>query len=64
MGIIDYLMKKINAAANNWKNIIGCISPYKKQVLRLNERLRTQYGAKYREHIAVNTVDAFQVKKM
>lgn len=42
------------------KHKLGLISPYKKQVNMLNENLRDKHGMKYRELVAVNTVDAFQ----
>lgn len=57
---LDFLLKKLHSTGSQ-KNAIGCISPYKKQVIKLTEALKDKYGHKFREHVAVNTVDAFQV---
>jgi superfamily I DNA and/or RNA helicase len=53
-------MKQLTSKAPGLKDSIGCISPYKKQVTMINEKMREKYGMKYRENITVNTVDAFQ----
>ncbi len=60
--LLDFFLKKLNASKQSTKHVIGCISPYKKQVTALNEKLRGTHGMKYRDFIAVNTVDAFQVR--
>lgn len=57
-------MSKINTGAYGRKHAIGCISPYKKQVLLLNDKLREKYGNDYRDSITANTVDAFQVQTL
>jgi hypothetical protein len=65
MIILDFLIKKLQAAnAQDNKHAIGCISPYKKQVVKLNEALKDKYGKGIRENITVNTVDAFQVEAL
>jgi superfamily I DNA and/or RNA helicase len=61
MGILEFLIKKLTAANQSTKHLLGCITPYKKQVIAINEKLRDKYGMKYRDHVTVNTVDAFQV---
>ena len=43
------------------KDAIGCISPYKRQVTLLNKKLKDQHGHKHRDHVTIDTVDAFQV---
>jgi len=42
------------------RDMIGCISPYKKQTALINEQLKNKYRDKYKNAISVNTVDAFQ----
>ena len=61
MAVLEFLMNKINTGAYGRKHAIGCISPYKKQILLLNDKLRGKYGNEYRDSVTANTVDAFQV---
>jgi len=58
--ILDALFKKLNVGGQTMKHKLGLISPYKKQVNMLNENLREKHGMRYRDWVAVNTVDAFQ----
>lgn len=63
MIILDFLIKKLQASnGQDNKHAIGCISPYKKQVVKLNEALKDKYGNRFRDNVVVNTVDAFQVE--
>ena len=59
--LLDSFIKKLNSTNKELKHTIGCISPYKKQVVMLNEKLKEAHGFKFRDYVAVNTVDAFQV---
>ena len=62
MIILDFLTKRLQASnGQDHKHAIGCISPYKKQVVKLNEALKDKYGNRFRDNVIVNTVDAFQV---
>ena len=58
--ILETLFKKVNVDGQTMKHRLGLISPYKKQVTMLNENLREKHGMRYRDLVAVNTVDAFQ----
>lgn len=59
--IVKSLVTNIELNDTKIKNQIGCISPYKKQVLKLSEELKQKIGNKWRTHATVNTVDSFQV---
>jgi hypothetical protein len=59
--IVKSLVTSLEVNDTKSKNQIGCISPYKKQVVKLNEELRQKIGNKWRNFVSVNTVDSFQV---
>ena len=60
--IIGVLLKRLEEEKDE-KDNIGCISPYKKQVLMLKETLKKRYKKEYKKYVAVNTVDSFQGKE-
>lgn len=59
---MDYFIQKINQQSSSpvRKDMIGCISPYKKQTALINEQLKNKYKDKCKNFVSVNTVDAFQ----